>query len=289
MAVNRKKGLGRGLDAILADSGYQNEENGLRTLKIGELEPNRNQPRKDFSKEELDELADSIRQYGVMSPIVVKKKDDGYMIIAGERRWRAARIAGLDEVPVVIKEVDEITAAEMAIVENIQRTDLNPVEEAGAYKTLTEEYGLTQEEIAEKIGKSRSSVANSLRLLDLTEGALSLLSQGKITSGHAKVLLGVKDSDRIDKIAKEVAERQLSVKETEVLVKKANATKNVKKKTKDDSYTRALEELIQKQIGRTVRINNSGRIKSVSIGYSDNEDLEKLLKQLCGDDFISKI
>ena len=119
MAVNRKKGLGRGLDAILADSGYQNEENGLKTLKIGELEPNRNQPRKDFSKEELDELADSIRQYGVMSPIVVKKKDDGYMIIAGERRWRAARIAGLDEVPVVIKEVDEITAAEMAIVENM--------------------------------------------------------------------------------------------------------------------------------------------------------------------------
>ena len=278
MADIRKKGLGRGLDAILADSGYQNDETGVKTIKIGEIEPNRNQPRKDFSHEELEELAESIKKYGVMSPIIVKKTSDGYTIIAGERRWRAARMAELDEVPVIIKDVDQLTAAEMSIVENIQRTDLNPVEEANAYRTLTEEYGLTQEEIAEKIGKSRSSVANSMRLLDLSDGALSLLSQGKIGSGHAKVLLGLKDPSKMDEIAKEVAEKQLSVKETETLVKRANSPKKENKKNQDFDYTRALEISIQKKIGRTVKINNTGRKKPVSIGYSDNEDLEKLLK-----------
>ena len=289
MADIRKKGLGRGLDAILADSGYQNDETGVKTIKIGEIEPNRNQPRKDFSHEELEELAESIKKYGVMSPIIVKKTSDGYTIIAGERRWRAARMAELDEVPVIIKDVDQLTAAEMSIVENIQRTDLNPVEEANAYKTLTEEYGLTQEEIAEKIGKSRSSVANSMRLLDLSEGALSLLSQGKISSGHAKVLLGLKDPSKMDEIAKEVAEKQLSVKETETLVKRANSPKKENKKNQDFDYTRALEISIQKKIGRTVKINNTGRKKSVSIGYSDNEDLEKLLKLICGEEFIKRI
>lgn len=289
MADIRKKGLGRGLDAILADSGYQNDETGVKTLKIGEIEPNRNQPRKDFSHEELEELAESIKKYGVISPIVVKKSSDGYTIIAGERRWRAARMAELDEVPVIIKDVDQLTAAEMSIVENIQRTDLNPVEEANAYKTLTEEYGLTQEEIAEKIGKSRSSVANSMRLLDLSDGALSLLSQGKISSGHAKVLLGLKDPSKMDEIAKEVAEKQLSVKETETLVKHANSPKKENKKNQDFDYTRALEISIQKKIGRTVKINNTGRKKSVSIGYSDNEDLEKLLKLICGEEFIKRI
>ena len=288
MADIRKKGLGRGLDAILADSGYQSDDNGVKTLKIGEIEPNRSQPRKDFSHEELEELAESIKKYGVMSPIIVKKSDDGYTIIAGERRWRAARIAELDEVPVIIKDVDELTAAEMAIVENIQRTDLNPVEEANAYKILTEEYGLTQEEIAEKIGKSRSSVANSMRLLDLSGVALTLLSQGKISSGHAKVLLGLKDLSKMDEVAKEVADKQLSVKETEALVKRANSPKK-EKKPKDFDYTKALEESIQKKIGRTVKINNTGRKKSVSIGYSDNEDLEKLLKLICGEEFIKRI
>jgi len=289
MADIRKKGLGRGLDAILADSGYQNDETGVKTIKIGEIEPNRNQPRKDFSHEELEELAESIKKYGVMSPIIVKKTSDGYTIIAGERRWRAARMAELDEVPVIIKDVDQLTAAEMSIVENIQRTDLNPVEEANAYKTLTEEYGLTQEEIAEKIGKSRSSVANSMRLLDLSDGALSFLSQGKISSGHAKVLLGLKDPSKMDEIAKEVAEKQLSVKETETLVKRANSPKKENKKNQDFDYTRALEISIQKKIGRTVKINNTGRKKSVSIGYSDNEDLEKLLKLICGEEFIKRI
>ena len=288
MADIRKKGLGRGLDAILADSGYQNDDNGVKTLKIGEIEPNRSQPRKDFSPEELEELAESIKKYGVMSPIIVKKSDDGYTIIAGERRWRAARIAELNEVPVIIKDVDELTAAEMAIVENIQRTDLNPVEEANAYKILTDEYGLTQEEIAEKIGKSRSSVANSMRLLDLSDVALSLLSQGKISSGHAKVLLGLKDSNKMDEVAKEVAEKQLSVKETEALVKRVNTPKK-EKKPQDFDYTKALEESIQRKIGRTVKINNTGRKKSVSIGYSDNEDLEKLLKLICGEEFIKRI
>ena len=164
MADIRKKGLGRGLDAILADSGYQSDDNGVKTLKIGEIEPNRSQPRKDFSHEELEELAESIKKYGVMSPIIVKKSDDGYTIIAGERRWRAARIAELDEVPVIIKDVDELTAAEMAIVENIQRTDLNPVEEANAYKKFIVDYKLTQQELAATIGKSREYVTITMRL-----------------------------------------------------------------------------------------------------------------------------
>ena len=295
----RKRALGMGLEQL-----FNNENLDLSSIEkqiyddvtkeeiieipLEELRPNPYQPRKKFDDEKLGELAESIKKYGVMSPIIVKKSDDGYTIIAGERRWRAARIAELDEVPVIIKDVDELTAAEMAIVENIQRTDLNPVEEANAYKILTEEYGLTQEEIAEKIGKSRSSVANSMRLLDLSGVALTLLSQGKISSGHAKVLLGLKDLSKMDEVAKEVADKQLSVKETEALVKRANSTKK-EKKPKDFDYTKALEESIQKKIGRTVKINNTGRKKSVSIGYSDNEDLEKLLKLICGEEFIKRI
>lgn len=198
MAKPKLTGLGRGLDAILVDSDYSSGDS-ISSVRINDVEPNKNQPRKVFQQEELEALSDSIVKYGVISPITVRQAGDRYIIIAGERRWRAARMAGLSEIPVIIISADDKKAAEIALVENIQRSDLNPVEEAQAYAALIEQYGLTQEEVAEQIGKSRSSVTNALRLLDLPDVALALLAAGKLSAGHAKVLLGLKDTKSLQK------------------------------------------------------------------------------------------
>ena len=218
MAKPKLTGLGRGLDAILVDSDYTSGDS-ITSVRINDVEPNREQPRKQFSQEELEALSDSIVKYGVISPITVRRVGERYVIIAGERRWRAARMAGLSEIPVIIISADDKKAAEIALVENIQRSDLNPVEEAQAYAALIDQYGMTQEEVAEQIGKSRSSVTNSLRLLDLPDAVLSMLAAGTLSSGHAKVLLGIKDGEKLKTAAEKVAELELSVRETEKLVK----------------------------------------------------------------------
>ncbi|MBO5007147.1 MAG: ParB/RepB/Spo0J family partition protein, partial [Clostridia bacterium] len=226
MATKQKKpALGRGLDAILIDNDEQKEQNGVSIVRISEVEPNPDQPRKAFENEALEALAESISQHGIIQPIVVRPRDGMYIIVTGERRWRAARMAGLSEVPVMIIEADDKKAAELALVENIQRKDLNPVEEAQAYADLIEEYSYTQEEISKKVGKSRSSIANSLRLLDLPDAVLEKLAQGELSEGHAKVLLGIKDSEKLEKAAETVISRDLSVRETEKLVKALNETK----------------------------------------------------------------
>ena len=201
MAKSKKMGgLGRGLDAILTDNMEETKENGgVTVVRLTEVEPNPDQPRKNFDTEPLEALAESISQHGIIQPIVVRPKDGMYMIVTGERRWRAARMAGLSEVPVIVIEADERKAAELALVENIQRKDLNPVEESRAYADLIEEYGYTQEEIAKKVGRSRSSVANSLRLLDLPEAVLEKLAEGALSEGHAKVLLSIKDKETLEK------------------------------------------------------------------------------------------
>lgn len=288
MAKPKLTGLGRGLDAILVDSDYTSGDS-ITSVRINDVEPNREQPRKQFSQEELEALSDSIVKYGVISPITVRRVGERYVIIAGERRWRAARMAGLSEIPVIIISADDKKAAEIALVENIQRSDLNPVEEAQAYAALIDQYGLTQEEVAEQIGKSRSSVTNSLRLLDLPDAVLSMLAAGKLSSGHAKVLLGIKDGEKLKAAAEKVAELELSVRETEKLVKQLLAGPKPEKELPAIDYTKALETSVQQKLGRTVKIKQNGAKSCITIGFSDNNDLETVLRLLCGDDFVNSL
>lgn len=288
MAKPKLTGLGRGLDAILVDSDYTSGDS-ITSVRINDVEPNREQPRKQFSQEELEALSDSIVKYGVISPITVRRVGERYVIIAGERRWRAARMAGLSEIPVIIISADDKKAAEIALVENIQRSDLNPVEEAQAYAALIDQYGLTQEEVAEQIGKSRSSVTNSLRLLDLPDAVLSMLAAGKLSSGHAKVLLGIKDGEKLKAAAEKVAEGELSVRETEKLVKSLLAEPKPEKELPAIDYTKALETSVQQKLGRTVKIKQNGAKSSITIGFSDNNDLETVLRLLCGDEFVNSL
>ena len=289
MGKPKLTGLGRGLDAILVDSDYSPSGDSITSVRINDVEPNREQPRKQFPTEELEALSDSIVKYGVISPITVRRVGERYVIIAGERRWRAARMAGLSEIPVIIISADDKKAAEIALVENIQRSDLNPVEEAQAYGALIDQYGLTQEEVAEQIGKSRSSVTNSLRLLDLPDAVLSMLAAGKLSSGHAKVLLGIKDGEKLKAAAEKVAEGELSVRETEKLVKQLLAGPKPEKELPPIDYTKALETAIQEKIGRTVKIKQNGVKSSITIGFSDNNDLETVLRLLCGDEFVNSL
>lgn len=289
MGKPKLTGLGRGLDAILVDSDYSPSGDSITSVRINDVEPNREQPRKQFPTEELEALSDSIVKYGVISPITVRRVGERYVIIAGERRWRAARMAGLSEIPVIIISADDKKAAEIALVENIQRSDLNPVEEAQAYAALIDQYGLTQEEVAEQIGKSRSSVTNSLRLLDLPDAVLSMLAAGKLSSGHAKVLLGIKDGEKLKAAAEKVVEGELSVRETEKLVKQLLAGPKPEKELPPIDYTKALETAIQEKIGRTVKIKQNGVKSSITIGFSDNNDLETVLRLLCGDEFVNSL
>ena len=283
--AGKKPALGRGLDAILIDNEEQKEESGVRMIRLSEVEPNPDQPRKIFDTEPLEALAESISQHGVIQPVVVRPKDGMYMIVTGERRWRAARMAGLSEIPVIIIEADDKKAAELALVENIQRKDLNPVEEACGYAALIDEFSYTQEEIAKKIGRSRSAVTNSLRLLDLPPKALDYLASGELSEGHAKVLLSLKDSEKIENAAETVVSKGLSVRDTEKLVKFLLSVKEEEeiKVVHDVDHTKALERKVQSIIGHTVKIVQNGKKSSINIGFSDNDDLENILSLLCGD------
>ncbi len=291
MAKTKKTGgLGRGLDAILTDNNEESKESGVTVVRLTEVEPNPTQPRKVFENEPLEALAESIAQHGIIQPIVVRPKDGMYMIVTGERRWRAARMAGLSEVPVIIIEADDRKAAELALVENLQRKDLNPVEEARAYADLIEEYSYTQEEIAKKVGRSRSSVTNSLRLLDLPDAVLEKLSYGEILEGHAKVLLSLKDKEKIEKAAEIVVTKELSVRDTEKLVKAMNEEpKETVKVVYDVDHTKILEQRVQSIIGHTVKIVQNGKKSSINIGFSDNDDLERILCLLCGDKYKEEL
>ena len=295
LKMQKKKALGRGLDAILVDI-YTPEASestqGVTMVRINEVEPNINQPRKVFDPTELETLAESINQYGMIQPITVRSVDGMYQIITGERRWRAARMAGLSEIPVLIITADDKKAAELALVENIQRSDLNPIEEALGFAALIEEHGLTQEEAAKRIGKSRSAVTNSLRLLNLPESVRKMIENGELSTGHAKVLLGMTSSDMIEKAALQITTRDLSVRDTEKLVKMMEEAANKPEEdqiVRDVDHTRSLELLIQKKLGRTIKINEKGKKSTITIGYSDNEDLEKLLVILCGESFLDTI
>ena len=293
--MQKKKALGRGLDAILVDAYIPeppDNNQGVTMVRISEVEPNAAQPRKAFDPTELETLAESISEYGMIQPITVRTMDGMYQIITGERRWRAARMAGLSEVPVIVITADDKKAAELALVENIQRSDLNPIEEALGFAALIEEYGLTQEEAAKRIGKSRSAVTNILRLLNLPESVRKMVENGDISTGHAKVLLGMTNTSLIERAALQITSRDLSVRETEKLVKMMDEAENKKDEEKivrDVDHTRSLELLVQKKLGRTIKINEKGKKSSITIGYSDNEDLEKLLIMLCGESFLDNL
>lgn len=293
MAAMKKGGLGRGIDMIFSDNEKKNEEaTGATTVRIALVEPKAGQPRKNFDAEELQNLALSIAQYGIIQPITVRKVGDMYRIIAGERRWRAARMAGLSEIPVVIMDADEQKSAEMALVENIQRENLNPIEEAEAIEALMDEFGLTQDEASKRIGRSRSSVANLLRLLDLPDSVREYVSSGTLSAGHAKAILALENKDRTEEAAKTVIAAEMSVRDTEKLIRKMNAEKlNVDKPAPAEgiNYTRELERKVEKALGRRVKIKENGKLSSISIGYTDYEDLEKVLLALCGKDFIDSI
>ncbi|MBQ7171950.1 MAG: ParB/RepB/Spo0J family partition protein [Clostridia bacterium] len=284
----KKTGLGRGLDTIF-DSNSAGAASSYMTVRLSRLEPRADQPRKTFDEEGLRALADSLAAHGVLQPLLVKESGNGFFrIVAGERRFRAAKIAGLSEVPVIVISPDEATTAQLALVENVQREDLNPVEEALAYRELAEVWELTQEEIAAKIGKSRSAVANMMRLTELPEKTLALLRDGALSVGHAKALLGLADRKAIDGLADQAAKEGWSVRETETAVKRANTPKKAPAPASRERevYARALEDRAREALGRRVKIAG-GREKALKIYYEDNEDLEELLAALNGGKKIS--
>ena len=281
MASN--KGLGRGLGALLGDFTEDTVESSpYQQLPIHKVEPNRSQPRQDFDEEELQALADSISVHGVIQPVMVRRLDSGYyQIIAGERRWRAARLANLSEIPAIVVEADDKKAMELALIENLQRQDLNPVEEALGYQSLMEDYGLTQEETAGRVGKSRPAVANALRLLGLCPEVLEMLRSGKLTAGHARAVLSLKTEKKQQEAAQKISALGLSVRQAELLCKNMSKEPVPKKEvTLAVDYVAECEKSLSKHLGRGVKIVNGKRKGRFELEFYGQEDLQNLLDAL---------
>ncbi len=292
MAVRKKGGLGKGLDSLIpvnhseninpsADGEKQAEPDTY--LRLAEIEPNRSQPRKNFDEDALQELADSIKQYGIIQPIIVQKREDYYEIIAGERRWRAAKLAGLKKVPVIIRDYSDQEIVEISLIENIQRENLNPIEEAQAYKRLLEEFHLKQDEVAERVSKSRTAVTNSMRLLKLDERVQQMVIDEMISTGHARAILAIEDKELQYATAVQVFDQKLSVRETEKLVKKAGADKKEKKEEqKENEFVyRNMEERIRNILGTKVYVNNKKNNRGkIEIEYYSKEELERIYDML---------
>lgn len=279
-----QKGLGRGLGALLGDfSDTTAEDSAFKQLPLHRVEPNPDQPRQDFNEEELQSLAESIRVHGVIQPLTVRETSDGYyQIIAGERRWRASRLAGLAEIPALVIEADDKTAKELALIENLQRQDLNSVEEALGYQSLMDDFGLTQEEAAERVGKSRSAVANALRLLTLDEKVLEMIRVGSITAGHARAILMLKSEKKQVEAAQKIANLGLSVRQAELLCKNMSQEQQEKKEEpvlKVD-YVKECEKSLSKHLGRGVKIINGKRKGKFELEFYGQEDLQVLLDAL---------
>lgn len=286
-----KRGLGKGLESIFAENFVDTfvSNDGIKTIKIAQIEPKSDQPRKYFDQESLTQLSESIATHGLIQPIVVRESGGGfYQIIAGERRWRASKMAGLEEIPAIIMQADELKAAQLSIIENVQREDLNPFEEAQAYYSLMQRFGLTQEEVSAQVGKSRSAIANTLRLLDLPEEVLEMLKTGDISAGHARALLGLENKEIIVDTAQKILIRSLSVRDTEELVRKLNKVYLLGKVEENEpeefkvDYVKELESKAMTILGKRIKINSKGKNKVIQIEYIDNEDLEDTLIKLCG-------
>ncbi|QXM07013.1 ParB/RepB/Spo0J family partition protein [Crassaminicella indica] len=287
--VKKRSGLGKGLSALIPERNTDIEKNreikgDIQNINIHEINPNRNQPRKSFDQEKLDALAKSIKNYGVIQPIVVRTIKEGYEIVAGERRWKACRQAGLKEIPCIIKELNEKERMEIALIENLQREDLNPIEEALAYKMLIEDYQLTQEEISSSIGKSRPYIANMIRLLKLSEEVRKMLMNNLLSSGHARALLRIEDSNLQKQIGEKIIANNLSVRETESLVTKLindKGEKKKKQKTKDTTLM-FIEDTLQTRLGTKVNIIKGKKKGKIEIEYYSDEELERLVELLQG-------
>ena len=297
--AKKQSGLGRDLYSLFDDNLIEEKKEAGTTLRISDIEPRKDQPRKIFEREALEALADSISTYGVLQPIIVRENTSfpgSYEIIAGERRWRAAKMAGLSEIPVVILTGDELKMAQIALIENLQRENLNPVEEAAAYLDLIEKFDLTQEQVAKQVGKSRSAITNTIRLLDLPDEVLELLRAGELSAGHARALLGLNDTENMILLAQKIVAKQLSVREVEALIKKLNS---VKKPTDDDEellleginhrkiYMKELERRIMESLGRQAKIAYTPKKKVLELTFDNDEDLEALLTAICGATFFS--
>ncbi len=295
----RQNALGRDFFSIIGDNMIEEKKGSTETLRISDIEPRKDQPRKTFEREALAALADSISQYGVLQPIIVRENatlPGLYEIIAGERRWRAAKMAGLNDIPAIIFDGDDLKTAQVSLIENVQREDLNPVEEAMAYEMLIEKFDLTQDQVAKQVGKSRSAIANAMRLLDLPDEVLEMLRSGELSAGHARALLGLKDSEQMLPLAVRITNRDMSVRETEAAVKKLNEPPAEEEYTELDStagqiklYMKELENRSRSILGRNVKINHTPKKKTIEICYQTNDDLEALLKALCGDEIFDNL
>ncbi len=293
-----RSGLGRDFYSLLDDNVLASDKaNAATMLRLSEIEPRSDQPRKLFEREALEQLADSVAQFGVLQPIVVRENpllQGTYEILAGERRWRAAKMAGLNEIPAVILEGDDLKAAQVAVIENVQREDLNPIEEAIAYDTLIERFGLTQEQVAKQVGKSRSAVTNLLRLLDLPDEVLEMVKNGEVSAGHARALLSVKNPEQMVSLAHKIVEKDLSVRDVERTARLLNYepteddTEETREETQKKIYMKELEHRAVSALGRRVRILKTAKKKVVELAYSDDEDLEALLTAICGGEIFTE-
>ena len=273
----KKGGLGKGLDALFSTPLVAEEESTgdmVKLLKLTEVEPNKAQARKVFDEEGLDELASSIKEYGVIQPIIVSKKDNFYEIVAGERRWRASKKAGLTEIPAIVREDNVQKNQEISLIENIQREDLNPIEKAKGIKLLMDEYNLTQQEVANKLGKSRSSIANSVRILNLDPRVIDLAVSGKLTEGHCKTLMAIQEPDKQYKMALQIIESGASIRTVEKKVKE----KNTKKATRYDAIYQDIENSFQEFFGTKVKLDAGARKGKIIINYNSNDELDRILK-----------
>lgn len=280
----KQRGLGRGLGALLTDYSENDAAQAVTSLPLQRIEPNPNQPRKRFDEVELQALADSIVQHGLLQPLAVRDMGNGYyQIIAGERRWRACRLAGLSEVPVTVVEADDRTVMELALVENLQREDLNPMEEAEGYRVLLEEYGLTQEQAAKQVGKSRSAVANALRLLTLSDEVRALVENGELTAGHARALLTLPNGRLQKAAAQKILALRLSVRQAEAMCKRMAAEEKPKEEPEPLAvdYIAECEKHLTRRLGRRVHIVNGKRKGRVELDFYGDDDLQKLYEALC--------
>ena len=303
--AKKQSGLGRDFYSLFDDNMVgESKKSAAELLRIADVEPRADQPRKVFEREALEQLADSIGTYGVLQPIIVRESaalSGTYEIIAGERRWRAAKMAGLSEIPAVILDGDELKAAQVALIENVQREDRTPMEDANGYRMLLERFGLKKAQVAQQVGKSRSAVANMLRLLDLPEQVCEMVRVGELTQGHARALLGLTRDEDILPLAERIVSREMSVRETEATVKKLNlqaereeeeaelpdlAEKDAINQRK--IYMRELEHRVTENLGRRAKITATPRKKVIEIAYSDDDDLEALLKSICGADIFAE-
>ncbi len=271
-----KKGLGKGLGALITSA--DSENTGVREMRINEIEPNAGQPRKYFNDDKLAQLAESIKLHGIVQPLIVKREEDTYKIVAGERRWRAARIAGLETVPVIIKDLSSKQVMEIALIENIQREDLNPIEEAEAYERLISEFGMTQEDISLAVGRSRPAIANSVRLLTLQDKLKSLVINGDLSSGHARALLSIEDNALQIKASEEIINKGLNVRETEKLVKRVLSKKEKRATKKLDEEYLAIEDRFREIFGTKVRIVRSNKSGKIMIEYYSMDELERIVE-----------